>query len=245
MASVACAAPGPGTSVEDFFGKYLGCSIPALSEIPARMAAGDTNAANRMFADYVRATLDSRKVNAAWYKGRLTARGWERLRRDAEAIMDYRVSACGVPYHFRRIMELNGLLHVSMLFPFLSEARLWRESALAEFKAQLAEQVYPDGFQFELSPGYHSVIPNDYSSIIRLFRLCGEEPPGFVRSGIEKSYTSQRHRRNGYAHAGRRLDGIWIPVECRARRLQRGDSRVPRRTTCRHSSAPRKPLFMV
>ena len=315
MASVACAAPGPGTSVEDFFGKYVDCSIPELGEIPARMAAGDTNAANRIFADYVRATLDSRKVNAAWYKGRLTARGRERLRRDAEAIMDYRVSACGVPYHFKdhkidwtfnptyngyrewpwqlgrqkffttlaeyyvrlgrderaaatwrdmvsgwieqappppdgtpqgrpvtwrtldaglrvtgwcsqihafakspslsdefivrffrsvrdhghrlekplssnnwRIMELNGLLHVSMLFPFLSEARLWRESALAEFKAQLAEQVYPDGFQFELSPGYHSVIPNDYSSIIRLFRLCGEEPPGFVRVGIEKSY---------------------------------------------------------
>ena len=314
--AVSFGAPaGPGTSVEEFFGKYVDCSIPALSEIPAKMAAGDTNAANKIFADYVRATLDSRKVNSAWYKGRLTSKGRENLRRSAEATMDYRLSACGVPHHFKdhkidwtfnptyngykewpwqlgrqkffttlaeyyvklgrderaaatwrdmvsgwieqappppdgtpqgrpvtwrtldagirvtgwcsqihafakspslsdefivrffrsvrdhghrlekplsqnnwRIMELNGLLHVAMLFPFLSEASAWRASALAEFEAQLAAQVYPDGFQFELSPGYHGVIPNDYSSIIRLFRLCGEEPPGFVRTGIEKSY---------------------------------------------------------
>ena len=315
MAASLGASAGPGTSVEEFFGKYVDCTIPALRDIPAKMAAGDTNAANRIFADYVRATLDSRKVNSAWHKGRLTSKGRENLRRSAEAIMDYRLSACGVPHHFKdhkidwtfnptyngyrewpwqlgrqkffttlaeyyvklghderaaatwrdmvsgwieqappppdgtphgrpvtwrtldaglrvtgwcsqihafakspslsdefivrffrsvrdhghrlekplslnnwRIMELNGLLHVAMLFPFLSEASAWRASALAEFEAQLAAQVYPDGFQFELSPGYHGVIPNDYSSIIRLFRLCGEEPPVFVRSGIEKSY---------------------------------------------------------
>ena len=306
---------GPGSSVEEFFGKYVDCTIPALRDIPAKMAVGDTNAANRIFADYVRSTLDSRKVNAAWYKGSLTAKGRERLRRKAEEIMDYRLSACGVPYHFKdhkvdwtfnptyngyrewpwqlgrqpffttlaeyyvklggderaaatwrdmvsswieqappppdgtpqgrpvtwrtldaglrvagwcrqisafakspslsdefvvrffqsvrdhghrlekplasnnwRIMELNGLLKVAMLFPFLSEARAWRESALAEFERQLALQVYPDGFQFELSPGYHGVIPHDYAGIISLFRMRGETPPGFVLGGIEKAY---------------------------------------------------------
>ena len=309
-----CAAKGPGVSVSDFFCRRLDCTIPALREIPAKMAAGDTNAANGIFAGYVRATLDSRKVNAAWHDARMTAKGREALRKSAEAVMDYRVSACGVPHHFKdrkidwtfnptyngyrewpwqlgrhkflstlaryyvvtgderaavtwrdmveswidqappppdgtphgvpvtwrtldaglrvavwcdqihafakspslsdefivrffrsvcdhghrlekpltsnnwRIMELNGLLKVAMLFPFLSEARAWRESALAEFKAQLSERVYPDGFQFELSPGYHSVIPHDYGNIARMFRLCGEEPPGFLRGGIEKSY---------------------------------------------------------
>lgn len=304
-----------GTSVADFFGRYVDCTIPALRGIPAKMAAGDEAAANRMFADYVRANLDSRRVNSRWHNGRLTAKGRASLRKSAEEIMDYRVSACGVPYHFKdhkidwtfnptyngyrewpwqlgrqpffttlakyyvmiggderaaatwrdmvdswieqappppdgtppgrpvtwrtldaglrvsgwceqmyafakspslsdefivrffrsvrdhghrlekplttnnwRIMELNGLLKVAMLFPFLSEARAWRESALAEFERQLALQVYPDGFQFELSPGYHSVIPHDYGNIISLFRLCGEEPPSFVAGGIERAY---------------------------------------------------------
>ena len=305
---------GPGSSVEEFFEKYVDCMIPALRDIPAKMAAGDTNAANRIFVDHVRSTLDSRKVNAAWYKGSLTAKGRARLRRQAEEIMDYRLSACGVPHHFKdhkvdwtfnptyngyrewpwqlgrqeflstlaryyavtgderaavtwrdmidgwidqappppdgtphgtpvtwrtldaglrvvgwcdqihafakspslpdafivrffrsvrdhghrlemplsennwRIMELAGLLKVAMMFPFLSEARQWRESALAEFEDQLARQVYPDGFQFELSPGYHGVIPHDYAGIISLFRVCGETPPGFVLGGIEKAY---------------------------------------------------------
>ena len=313
--SVTSAAPKLGTSVSDFFGRCVDCTIPALSKIPAKMAAGDTNAANRIFADYVRATLDSRKVNATWYKGRLTAKGRARLRRQAEDIMDYKLSACGVPYHFKdhkidwtfnptyngyrewpwqfgrqkffttlaeyyvrmgsderaaatwrdmvaswieqappppdgtphnrpvtwrtldaglrvsgwcgqiaafaksrelsdefivrffrsvcdhghrlekplssnnwRIMELKGLLDVAMTFPFLAESVKWRASALAEFEAELSKQLYPDGFQFELSPGYHSVIPNDYRHILTLFKRVGEEPPAFVKAGIEKAF---------------------------------------------------------
>ena len=318
VCAAAIAAAAPGTSVEDFFGRYVDCAIPELREIPAKMAAGDTNAANRMFADYVRATLDSRKVNAEWHKGRLTAKGRESLRRNAEEIMDYRLSACGVPHHFKdhkidwefnptyngykewpwqfgrqpffttlaryyvqfggderaaktwrdmveswidqappppdgtppgypgsptkwrtldaglrvagwcrqicafakspslsdefivkffrsvrdhghrlepaltaqnwRIMELNGLLHIAMLFPFLSESHAWREKALGEFEQQLDLQVYPDGFQFELAPGYHGVIPYDYGRILELFRICGEPPPSFVLKGIERAY---------------------------------------------------------
>lgn len=314
LCSAASAEPLTVLSSAEFLGGYVNCAVPGLQGIPAALAAGDTNAANRLFADYVRSALDSRKVNAAWHKGRLTAKGRAALRKSAEEIMDYRVSACGVPHHFKnhridwtfnptyngyrewpwqlgrqkffstlaryyvvtgderaaatwrdmldswidqappppdgtppgatiswrtldaglrvsgwcdqihafakspslsdefivrffrsvrdhghrlekprvagnwRIMELAGLLKVSMLFPFLSEARSWREGALAEFKTQLAEQVYPDGFQFELSPGYHGVIPHDYGSIVRLFRLCGAEPPGFILGGIEKSY---------------------------------------------------------
>ena len=291
--------------------------IVFLVLLPAAFAAvGDTNAADRLFAGCARRdALDSRKVNASWYSGRLTAKGRDRLRRQAEAIMDYRLSACGVPHHFKdhkidwtfnptyngyrewpwqlgrqkfldtlaeyyvrlghderaaatwrdmveslidrappppegtppgatiswrtldaglrvagwcrqfsafakspslsdefiekflrsvrdhgrrlekprvsgnwRIMELRGLLDIAMFFPFLPESRRWRESALAEFERQLALQVYPDGFQFELSPGYHGVIPNDYSHIVWLFRICGETPPSFVLKGIEKAY---------------------------------------------------------
>ena len=320
VSSLLCVAGGPATTEEDFFGKYLDCRIPALKEIPAKMAAGDVAAAKRIFAQYVRDTLDSRTMNHEWYEGTLTRRGREELKRQAEDIMDYKVAACGVPHHFKerridwlsnptyngyrewpwqlgrqpffttlakyyvqlggdekaaetwrdmveswieqagtcpedappgrpvmwrtldtglrvagwcrqicafakspalsddfivrffrsvrdqghrlekqrtfnnwRIMELNGLLNVAVFFPFLSEAAGWQASALAEYERELDLQLYPDGFQFELSPGYHGVIPGDYGRILELFRLRGLPPPAFVLKGIEKAYDMYPH----------------------------------------------------
>ncbi len=48
--------------------------------------------------------------------------------------------------------ELTGLLHVAMLYPFLEEASEWHDYALARMKDELSRQVYPDGFQYELTP---------------------------------------------------------------------------------------------
>ncbi len=311
---------GPKTTVEEFYGKCLDYSIPDLQGIPARLAAGDEAGANRIFADYVRKTLDPRKVNRSWYEGSLTAAGRANLKKAAEKVMDYQVAPCGVPHHFKdhhidwranptyngyrewpvqlgrqkffstlaayytrmggderaartwremleswidqayplpddsppgkpitwrtldaglrvsgwchqihafvkspsiddafiarffravrdhgvrlepsltkanwRIMELNGLLQIAMTFPFLSESARWREKALAEFREQLELQVYPDGFQFELTPGYHGVIPNDYGNILKLFAMCGEKAPDFVLKGIEGAYDMYPH----------------------------------------------------
>ena len=310
----------PGTTVEDFFGKYLDCSIPALQGIPERMSAGDVAGANKLFADYIRQTLDPHGINREWYEGSLTSKGKKSLAGKAERVMDYRLSACGVPYHFKdhkidwlfnptyngyrewpwqlgrqpfftvlaeyytrlgqdekaaatwrdmvngwmdqcapppdgtapgrpvpwrtldaglrvagwckqihafakspslsdefivrffrsvrdhghrlekpmtsnnwRIMELNGLMHVAMLFPFLKESSSWRESALNEYKAQLDLQVYPDGFQFELSPGYHGVIPHDYSRLLKLYSICGQTAPAFILKGIERAFDMYPH----------------------------------------------------
>ena len=307
--------PGPGTSVQDFFGKYVDCTIPALKEIPAKMAAGDEAGANRIFADYVRATLDPMRVNREWYEGSLTKKGKEDLKRQAERVMDYRLSACGVPYHFKdhkidwlfnptyngyrewpwqlgrqpfftvlakyytqlggderaaatwrdmvsgwieqggtcpedappgrpvmwrtldsglrvagwckqihafvkspslsdefivrffrsvrdhghrlekpltsnnwRIMELDGLVHIAMLFPFLTESAAWRESALTEYEKQMDLQIYPDGFQFELAPGYHGILPHDYGKLRSLAVACGMPEPPFIMKGLERAY---------------------------------------------------------
>ena len=312
--------PGPGTSVQDFFGKYVDCTIPALKEIPAKMAAGDEAGANKIFADYVRATLDPMRVNREWYEGSLTKKGREDLKRQAERVMDYRLSACGIPYHFKdhkidwlsnptynnyrewpwqlgrqpfltglakyytrlggderaaatwrdmvsgwieqggtcpedsppgrpvmwrtidsglrvsgwckqihafakspslsdefivrffrsvrdhghrlekpltsnnwRIMELDGLVHIAMLFPFLTESAAWRESALKEYEKQMDLQIYPDGFQFELAPGYHGILPHDYGKLRSLAVACGMPEPPFIMKGLERAYDMYPH----------------------------------------------------
>lgn len=54
-------------------------------------------------------------------------------------------------------MEANGLYHIGALFPEFRESTLWRETALARLEAEFDNQVYPDGAQMELAPGYHGV----------------------------------------------------------------------------------------
>ena len=54
-------------------------------------------------------------------------------------------------------MEMNGLYHVGVLLNFVREASDWRRFALTRLLSELDDQVYPDGAQIELTPGYHNV----------------------------------------------------------------------------------------
>ncbi len=54
-------------------------------------------------------------------------------------------------------MEMNGLYHVGVLLGFVREASDWRRFALLRLLSELDTQIYPDGAQIELTPGYHNV----------------------------------------------------------------------------------------
>ena len=312
--------PGASTSVQEFFGKYIDCTIPALKDIPAKMTMGDEVAANKIFADYVRASLDPMRINHEWYVASLTKREKSELRQQAEQIMDYRLSACGIPFHFKnhkidwhfnptynnylewpwqlgrqpflmvlakyyiqlggderaaatwrdmvvswieqagacpedapagstvmwrtidsglrvsrwcrqihafvkssslsdefivrffrsvrdhghrlekpltsnnwRIIELDGLVHIALLFPFLSESASWRERAMKEYESQMDLQIYPDGFQFELAPSYHGILPSEYCKLRDLSKACGIPEPSFILKGLERAYDMYPH----------------------------------------------------
>ena len=81
-------APDESAATAEFFAKYVDCTIPALREIPAKMAAGDEAGAKRLFADYIRATLDPRWFEANGQEASLTKEGKANLKRQAKAIMD-------------------------------------------------------------------------------------------------------------------------------------------------------------
>lgn len=86
------------------------------------------------------------------------------------------------------LMEMHGLVRIGVLYPFLRDAREWKEYALGRLKAELDIQVYPDGFQYELSTTYHSVVDGNYHGILQIFKNMELTPPEFLDKGLEKLY---------------------------------------------------------
>ena len=66
------------------------------------------------------------------------------------------------------IMEMNGLAQIGMLYPQFKQSKEWLETAFSALEAELSRQIYPDGFQYELSTGYHDVVINNYQRVIRV-----------------------------------------------------------------------------
>ena len=76
-----------------------------------------------------------------------------------------------------RAMEMAGLAHIAMLFPFLREAEEWRQRAFSVLEVELDNQVYADGFQFELSTNYHDVVIVNYHRVFATARAMGYAIP--------------------------------------------------------------------
>ena len=85
-------------------------------------------------------------------------------------------------------MESNGLYHVGALFPEFREAKNWRETALGRLYAELSIQVYPDGAQIELAPGYHGVTVQNFLGPVDLVPLTGFEVPKDYTATMEKMF---------------------------------------------------------
>lgn len=74
-------------------------------------------------------------------------------------------------------MEANGLYHVGALFPEFKDAKLWRDTAIERLYRELDVQVYPDGAQVELAPGYHGVAVRNFLGPVELVPVTGFEVP--------------------------------------------------------------------
>ncbi len=76
-----------------------------------------------------------------------------------------------------RAMEMAGLAHIAMLYPFLTEAEAWGQYAFSELRDELDRQVYADGFQFELSTNYHDVVIVNYHRVFATAKAMGYPIP--------------------------------------------------------------------
>ena len=79
-------------------------------------------------------------------------------------------------------MECNGLYHVGALFPEFREAAQWRDTAVQRLYKDLDVQVYPDGAQIELAPGYHQVSLYNFLGLVDVAKLTGQTlPPEYLQ----------------------------------------------------------------
>ena len=80
------------------------------------------------------------------------------------------------------IMEMVGLAHIAILYPVFVKNAGWRSLAIRKLSEELDVQIYPDGFQYELSTNYHDVIIHNYDMLLHTAAIMGERlPDEFVR----------------------------------------------------------------
>ncbi len=85
-------------------------------------------------------------------------------------------------------MEMNGLMHIGVMFPEFKEAQEWRTFASGKVYEELDRQVYPDGAQIELSTGYHQVSLGNLVSAWQVAHLNNVPMPEDYVAKIQRMY---------------------------------------------------------
>jgi hypothetical protein len=86
------------------------------------------------------------------------------------------------------IMELSGLAHIVMLYPIFIESAEWKEYAFKRLSEEIDVQVYPDGFQYELSSSYHGTVFSNYNWVINTAKAMDYEIPDAVSKNLERTF---------------------------------------------------------
>ncbi|MDD6472162.1 MAG: heparinase II/III family protein [Bacteroidales bacterium] len=85
-------------------------------------------------------------------------------------------------------MEMNGLFHTAVLFPEFKESPVWAEYASSKIYQETGIQVYPDGAQVELAPGYHGVSLNNFLGIYTVAKAADYKLPKDYVERLENMY---------------------------------------------------------
>lgn len=128
----------------------------------------------RTLHSFIRSPHFSDDVLVDWYKS-LWEHGW-RLRN----------------FHWRfnwLIMEMNGLAQIGILHPQFKDAPEWKRYAIDRLVRELDLQNFADGFQYELTTGYHQVNVRNYQLLWNLMAAYDEPIPQRFRDELEKMHS--------------------------------------------------------
>ena len=75
------------------------------------------------------------------------------------------------------IMEMTGLFHIGLLYPWVKDAAEWKAYAMSTLLDEMETQLYPDRFQVELSTNYHGVLAGNGTAVIDICRAMEEPLP--------------------------------------------------------------------
>ena len=99
----------------------------------------------------------------------------------------YRLSTCNTSGNWL-IMELVGLAHITILYPIFKKTAEWKAYAYKRLEEELDIQIYPDGFQVELSTNYHDVVIHNYDMLMFTSDIMGEAVPSTLARKLEKLF---------------------------------------------------------
>lgn len=85
-------------------------------------------------------------------------------------------------------MEMNGLYYAGVLIPFVREVSEWRRFAASRLLTELDVQVYPDGAQIELTPGYHNVALRNFLGPVDIAGAYEYHLPDGYLSKLERMF---------------------------------------------------------
>jgi len=71
------------------------------------------------------------------------------------------------------LFEAQRMLYAGVFFPEFKDAETWRKSGAEILIREMPKQVYEDGFQFELDPGYHAGCIGIFLSALRVAESNG------------------------------------------------------------------------
>jgi len=87
------------------------------------------------------------------------------------------------------IMEMNGLAQIGILYPQFLDAPAWKAYAFHRMVEELDAQIYPDGWQVELSTGYHQVDINNYQWLIDVCNVTDEPIPAAFHVSMARMHS--------------------------------------------------------
>lgn len=86
------------------------------------------------------------------------------------------------------IMEMNGLAQIGIIYPQFKDSPAWKAYAFDLLVKELTAQVYPDGWQVELSTDYHQVDIINYQWLIDVCKAYAEPIPAAFRESLERMH---------------------------------------------------------
>ena len=110
------------------------------------------------------------------------------------------------------IMEMNGLAQVSILYPQFLDAAGWKAYAFERLVEELDAQVYGDGWQVELSTGYHQVDIRNYQWLMEVCEACDQPVPPAFHTALERMHAVNVLTMMPDGRLPDLNDGGWLPV---------------------------------
>ena len=83
------------------------------------------------------------------------------------------------------IIEMNGLAYTGIVYSQFKCSKEWINYAEQMLSKQMERQIYPDGFQYELSTGYQGTVINSYMRFVKIADAFHMEVPYRLLKCIE------------------------------------------------------------